>query len=183
MGVYHVLDAYGFKSLFIHIVRVLKSIYHLIMNISHLLLFVVFLFPLCIYFIPFHNGFSNNHEAWSAFGDYISGIYSVVLTIFMFYLANKVEKMNERRNDRKNAIKELYNYVVELSSRDININKANDFQLCINKNQLFLLHADYKKLIDFYDYCLAVISNELNRDIQKERIMKDYLINLYNDKS
>lgn len=158
-----------------------RKLLQIIMKFSSLLLLFAFCFPLCIYFIQFHNGFSDDYQVWSAFGDYISGVYSVVLTILMFYLANKIDKINEKKNDRKNAIKELYHYVIELSSRGISIDKANEFQLCVNKNQLFLLQADYEELMKFYDYCLEVIQNDLNKDISKEMKMKDLLIKLYNN--
>ena len=34
--------------------------------------------------------------------------------------------------------------------------------------------------MDFYDYCLEVTRNAQNKDIDKEKGMKDYIIYLYN---
>ena len=53
------------------------------------------------YFIHFHNGFSNNSEDWSNFGQFISGVFSIVLSfinlLILIYIAYTASKGDQHR--------------------------------------------------------------------------------------
>lgn len=63
----------------------------------------VFVLPIFVYFLNFHGGFSNDHSDWSAFGDYIGGVYSVIVAILLFYLTINANFSAEKRNEKKEA--------------------------------------------------------------------------------
>ena len=134
--------------------------------------------PLVFYICVFNGGFSDDYGAWSAFGDYVNGVYSVLLTIFIFILTQKITKLTERNAERRAALSDIYELVIDLCS-DVSMENSNKLQLYLNKARLFLLDDEYKKLMDFYDYSLSVSSSIMHRDISKEKEIKEFLIKKY----
>lgn len=52
---------------------------------------VVFIIPIGIYWLQFRTaGMSNDPEKWAQFGDYVGGVYSVLVTILAIYLARNL---------------------------------------------------------------------------------------------
>lgn len=58
---------------------------------------VVLCIPILCYIINFASyGVSGNVSDWAAFGDYIGGVYSVVLTIVLVYVSYSLNKKAKR---------------------------------------------------------------------------------------
>ena len=77
-------------KLFIHKVR-----YEKWLVLGCLLLFI----RLGFYIYTFaSNGISDDTEKWALFGDYIGGTYSVLLSVWVIYIARKLTKKDEKVN-------------------------------------------------------------------------------------
>jgi magnesium-transporting ATPase (P-type) len=69
-----------------------------------------------LYFYHFHNGFSSNSSDWSAFGDYISGISSVVNVILFVYISIMLHQLT-KKDSAETKIYESLNNCIELASK------------------------------------------------------------------
>ena len=74
---------------------------------------VVLCIPILCYIINFASyGVSGNVSDWAAFGDYIGGVYSVVLTIVLVYVSYSLNKKSEKEKEKLRAIHEIYSMTV-----------------------------------------------------------------------
>lgn len=66
--------------------------------------------PLITYILNFANyKISDDPEKWAFFGDYIGGVYSVVLTCILTYLMYQLNKKDEQRKENICKIITTYN--------------------------------------------------------------------------
>lgn len=64
--------------------------------------------PLITYILNFANyKISDDPEKWAFFGDYIGGVYSVVLTCILTYLMYQLNKKDEQIKEKKIFAKSL----------------------------------------------------------------------------
>lgn len=76
------------------------------------------LIPIVAYIFNFRNlSISKDPEKWAFFGDYIGGVYSVVLTciltFLMYQLNKKDEALKEKKNLQKLRFKRLMNLIAK----------------------------------------------------------------------
>lgn len=151
-------------------------------TLKKVLLVVLLLTPIVLYFLIFCDGFSYNHADWGAFGDYIGGVYSVIVALLLFFLTNKIENYRESRNVKKKAIEELYNYIVDVSEEEANENNAVKLRKLVNKNRLFIPPSLYEKIIEFSDYYIVLSKNPEAIEPFRIDTILDELISNYSDK-
>lgn len=151
-------------------------------TLKKVLLVVLLLTPIVLYFLIFCDGFSYNHADWGAFGDYIGGVYSVIVALLLFFLTNKIENYRESRNVKKKAIEELYNYIVDVSEEEANENNAVKLRNLVNKNRLFISTSLYDRIIEFSDYYIELSKNRISRDPNRiDKILNDLICNYNNE--
>ncbi len=125
---------------------------------------VVFVLPILVYFVNFHSGFSNDHSDWSAFGDYIGGVYSVIVAILLFYLTINANFSAEKRNEKKEALKEIYEYIVDVSEEEANSENRRTLRKLAQKKRLYISEDLYKGIIEFADYYIELEYDRSKRD-------------------
>lgn len=125
---------------------------------------VAFILPLLIYFLNFHDGFSTNHSDWSAFGDYIGGVYSVIVAVLLFYLTINANFSAEKRNEKKEALKEIYEFIVDVSEEDAGIEHNKLLRKLAGKKRLYISEDLYSKVIQFADYYIELSYDRTKRD-------------------
>lgn len=152
------------------------------LTLKNTLIIVVLLMPILIYIFTFSDGFSPEHSDWGAFGDYIGGVYSVIIALFLFYLTNQINNSRENRNERRRAIKELYNYIIDVSEDDANETNAVKLRNLVNKNRLFISTSLYDRIIEFSDYYIELSKNRISRDPNRiDKILNDLICNYNNE--
>lgn len=125
---------------------------------------IVLVLPILVYFLNFHYGFSPDHSDWSAFGDYIGGVYSVIVAILLFYLTINANFSAEKRNEKKEALKEIYEYIVDVSEEEANSDNRKTLRKLAQKKRLYISEDLYKKIIEFADYYIELEYDRSKRD-------------------
>jgi hypothetical protein len=138
--------------------------------------------PIAVYIINFgKSSISNDPEKWAFFGDYIGGVYSVVLTCVLTFLMYQLNKKDEYNRETLVIIKELYSDIRILEDKNpLQIEDVNRFTRKITENELILPSNIFEKLIDFSDYYKEIIDSN-NRNIETETAIKTLLKEYYNE--
>nr|DAP58751.1 MAG TPA: hypothetical protein [Caudoviricetes sp.] len=138
--------------------------------------------PIVVYLLNFMgHAISNNPENWAFFGDYIGGVYSVVLTCVLTFLMYQLNKKDEYNRERLCIIKDLYSNIRKFENTNpLRIAEVNSFTNKIIDNELILPSNIFEKLIEFSDYYKGIANNN-NRDVQKESEIKKLLKEYYNE--
>lgn len=150
----------------------MKYLYYLIASI-----------PIIAYILNFINSeISNDPEKWAFFGDYIGGVYSVVLTCLLTHLMYKLNKVNETNKGKKELIKNLHSKILEFNLFPLtNQEDINKFLLLVYNSELILNDNNlFNKLISMYDYYLGLYNNTCSKDITKEEEIIIILKRTYN---
>ena len=147
------------------------------------IVFLISLFlPVIFYICNFsRNGFSDNPADWGTFGDYIGGVYSVVLTLALVYVTYILNKKNEHNKERLHAVKEIYARISNIESDNINIDDINHLVKYVVANKLHLRESIYRQLIIMTDYYKEVAVDKSKIDIEKEAALKNALKEYYNE--
>lgn len=139
--------------------------------------------PLLLYICNFGmNGISDNLEDWANFGDYIGGVYSIVVTFLVLFLARNLERKDKRREKRQEAIDEIYSQFTKMQNCPSHklAQSVNKFFRKIEQYRLCLTDDQFCKMQGFGNYFLNVASQTSSKDPYIEEEMKVYLLSLYN---
>lgn len=124
---------------------------------------------------------SNDPEKWAFFGDYIGGVYSVVLTCLLTYWMYKLNKVDEINKEKKELIKNLYLKINEFNLFPPNQDEINKYLLLVYNSELVLNDNNlFNKLISMHDYYLGLCNNTCTKDFYKETEIMNILKNKYN---
>lgn len=147
------------------------------------IVFLVLLFlPIGLYLCKFSgNDFSDNPADWGTFGDYIGGVYSVVLTVALVYVTYILNKKNEQNKEKLHAVKDIYTIISSIESDNINIDDINILVKKIVANKLHLRESIYNKLIAMTDYYKQVALDKSLIDLEKEATLKNMIKDYYNE--
>lgn len=142
--------------------------------------------PLITYILNFTNyKISDDPEKWAFFGDYIGGVYSVVLTCILTYLMYQLNKKDEQIKEKKIFAKSLLHTINEFnkSSSNLDVDKVDSFRNQIIDNEfLFRNESDFSRLINIADYYLTLCSDINQRNPEKDIQIKSFLKDIYNGK-
>lgn len=139
--------------------------------------------PLLLYICNFGmNGISDDLEDWANFGDYIGGVYSIVVTLLVLFLARNLERKDKRREKRQEAIDEIYSQFTKMQNCPSHklAQSVNKFFRKIEQYRLCLTDDLFCKMQGFGNYFLNVASQTSSKDPYIEEEMKVYLLSLYN---
>lgn len=94
---------------------------------SHILfvLILISLIPIGFYIYNFGGcDFSKDPNDWGVFGDYIGGVYSVVITILVVYISRNLEKRDEEKRYKKEKLRAVYMQITSIQQKpEVNQNK------------------------------------------------------------
>ena len=68
---------------------------------------ILCLIPIALYFIFFHDSISFNNADWGDFGDYIGGVYSIIMSIVVVYLSYYLTKKDVKKAKKNDAIENI----------------------------------------------------------------------------
>lgn len=146
--------------------------------------FIAALCPLLFYIINFSNcEISNDPEHWAFFGDYIGGVYSVVLTCLLTALMYKLNKKDEELKEKRTLAKSLFEMVNKFhnSTSNLDSEEVDKFRTVIINNE-FIINSEstFRDLIDIADYYLLLCTDINNRSYNKEKEIRHLLKAIYN---
>lgn len=141
----------------------------------------VFISPIMVYCAHFW-GYSISDEPadWASFGDYVGGVYSIIVTILVIFLTRSLDKKDEKQRNKANAAKELYDQITKIAENN-NQNSISKLVRDINQSELFLPEGLVNQLRSLYDsFQLAHDGNgALDVDLKKRVLTR--LKDIYNE--
>lgn len=140
---------------------------------------IVIILPIGLYYFKFHAfEWSNKPEDWGVFGDYIGGVYSVIIAVLVVYLARNLNRKDEEQRLRRESLREVYYQIVSIQqNQQPNQNKVTKLYRLIEQCKLFIDD-------DFYDRlkALANVFGEYKRDREMEKDLLDEVKSEYGRK-
>ena len=108
--------------------------------------------PLVIYIIHFRGfSISDNPSDWASFGDYIGGVYTVLVTFLAIYLTRHLENRDAERNKAKSAVGAIYEQIGKIDYRHLNLNSVKKYLRLVKENELYIPAPLFDRLTDLYD--------------------------------
>lgn len=144
---------------------------------------VVFIIPIGIYWLQFRTAeMSNDPEKWAQFGDYVGGVYSVLVTILAIYLARNLTLKDEVVSKRRDAIDEIFQQIAKIEQcADVNskTNAVNKLMRLVHIHELLLpdsICVDIERLADYYLERIGgtIAENIVLENCTKEKLKKAY---------
>ena len=141
-----------------------------------ILLVIAAIVPVMFYVYKF-GGYelSNNPSDWGVFGDYIGGVYSVVIAILVVYLTRNLERRDEEKKLKQEAVRKVYLQITSIQQNQrVNQNKLTKLYRLIEESKLFIDGDLYNKII-----ALANQFGEKGRNRQMEKDLLEELKDEY----
>ena len=137
-----------------------------------LILLVLAIVPIAVYVWEFHSYmFSENPADWGVFGDYIGGVYSVIIAILVVYITRNLEKRDEEKRLKKEALRQVYLQITSIQQKQtVNQNKLTKLFRLIEESKLYIDDGFYERLKN-----LANFWGELGRNRKMEMEVLDEL--------
>lgn len=151
-------------------------------SLKSLLFFLLFVSPISVYIYHFHDyEISKNPSDWGNFGDYIGGVYSILVTVLAIYLSRILSKKDIIQMQKQAAAEYLYKEICKIKSNNVNLNSVVRFQKDINTNSIYLPDNLVKKLIKLADNFIEHKSGGKQLNLQLETTVLNELKQLYNE--
>lgn len=147
---------------------------------------VSFIIPIGLYWLQFRcAGISQDPENWAQFGDYIGGVYSVLVTILAIYLARNLTLKDEVASKRRDAIDDIFQQIAKIEQcKDANskTNAVNKLLKLVHIHELHLSDSICNDIVRLADYYIGRIAGTVVEDIVLENCTKDKLRKVYHGK-
>lgn len=99
----------------------------------------IMILPVIIYVWHFRDHeVSDSPEDWGTFGDYIGGVYSVLVALIVLYLSHQLEKNRGRDASIKEHAEELFKQIGVIKNNNYNLNSCSKLLTLVNKAKLYL---------------------------------------------
>ena len=132
--------------------------------------------PLLVYVIWFGGySISKDPEDWANFGNYIGGIYTVLVTLFAIYLTRHLDKRDVERNKAKSAFGELYQQICKINYQQVDMRSVKRLLRLANEYELYIPNDVFVKLTELYDDYVVAKDNPESFQIDKEVQLKTRL--------
>lgn len=133
--------------------------------------------PILIYVIRFHSyNFSKDPADWGTFGDYIGGVYSVLLSIIAIYVTYMISNREDKAKEKRKVITELYKQVSKIKSEDVDLIRVNNIVSLTESQKHLLPKVLYTDIIKYSDYLKEIYNQPGRINISKEKRIKEELI-------
>ncbi len=131
---------------------------------------IAIVLPVGLYYYKFHAfEWSAKPEDWGVFGDYIGGVYSVIITVLVVYLARNLNRKDEELRLKRESLREVYHQIVSIQqSQQPRPNKVTKLFRLIEQCKLYVDDDFYDRMKD-----LANIFGENRRDREMEKDILD----------
>ena len=151
---------------------------------AHIIVFlsIVMCIPILAYVCQFGcNGISDNVSDLANFGDYIGGVYSVLVTVLAIYLAQELNHREKLKENRNYAISQIHAQFLKITHCPVltMAKSVNKFFKLIEENRFYLSDEQSQKLQAFGNYFLEH-PNSNNRDANAENEMLEYILRMRN---
>lgn len=118
-------------------------------------LFLIALIPIIVYVWHFHGlKLSDNPADWGVFGDYIGGVYSVLIAILVVYISRHLDIRDEETKRKQEAVRKIHNQISSIrQNQKVNPQKLTKLFRLIDESKLYIngdLYTDLVKLANHY---------------------------------
>jgi hypothetical protein len=143
--------------------------------------FLLGLVPIAFYVIKFwDNKISSDPSDWAAFGDYIGGIYTLLIPILLYILTNQVKIKYKVELRNKKAIYDIISQVKFLRRSKNRTQSVSKLTRLIYLNQNLLGYQLVEKLNCLADQYLPSDNIEVNSNLEKDILKKlNYIYEQY----
>jgi hypothetical protein len=119
------------------------------------ILLVLATFPILLYVSKFHScKLSEDPADWGVFGDYIGGVYSVLIAILVVFITRNLSRLDEEKRLKKEAIREIYKQITNIQQKQtVDQRKLTKLYKLIEDGKLFItpdLYERLKKLANYF---------------------------------
>lgn len=137
-----------------------------------ILLVLAAIVPVVFYVCKFGGyDLSNDPADWGVFGDYIGGVYSVVIAILVVYLTRNLERRDEEKKLKQEAVRKVYLQITCIQqNQQVNQNKLTKLYRLIEESKLYIND-------DLYDRMKA-LANHFGDHGRNRQMEKDLLAEL-----
>lgn len=113
-----------------------------------LVLIVAAVLPILIYVLKFHDyKLSNDPADWGVFGDYIGGVYSVLIALLVVYITRNLSRHDEEKRLKKEALREVYKQITNIQQKQtVDQRKLPKLYKLIEDSKLFIDNDFYERL-------------------------------------
>lgn len=142
--------------------------------------FLLLIAPIAVWLIQFGNcSISDNAEDWGFFGDYIGGVYTVIVTFFAIHLTRYLQNRDIERNKAKSAYGSLYEQICKINYQQVDLLSVKRLLRLTNEYELYIPTDVYGKLTELYDDYVVAKDNPDTFQLEKEVQLKSRLKKLY----
>lgn len=115
---------------------------------SLLILIVAAVLPILIYIFRFHDyQLSDDPSDWGVFGDYIGGVYSVLIALLVVYITRNLSRRDEEKRLKKEALREVYKQITNIQQKQtVDQRKLPKLYKLIEDSKLFIDNDFYERL-------------------------------------
>ncbi len=136
--------------------------------------------PIGVYIFYFWNcPISDNPTDWGVFGDFIGGVYSIIVTILAVYLASALTKRDHKKEKQFKAAEILYNQITTIENNNCNRRSIEKLKRDIHSNELYLDPDITNDVIKLADQFLEQKDGTGNVDIEFKEYVMSQLKDLY----
>lgn len=157
-----------------------KSFKKFLAIIGWLFLGLIFLSPIIIFICVFCDSpISNNPEDWGNLGDYIGGIYSVLVAILVFVLTRSLKKRDDKFANRAKAAEGIFHQIQKVKNGK-NQHSIDKLIRDVHDNEIYLPQNLISKLIKLIDQYGEEKDSGISVDIEIENDVLANLKDIYN---
>lgn len=125
--------------------------------------------------------FSDDPAMWGVFGDYIGGVYNVLVAILVFYISHNLDKKEERQHKRAKA---AYDIKVQIEKFEQSKNRTKTVErltnLILSSKEILGLSL-YRMLLSLNDHLQHVINDGIQINNLQVQDALDELKSIYNE--
>jgi len=141
---------------------------------------ILLVLPVVLYVVRFGKyKISDNPADWGVFGDYIGGVYTVLVTFFAIYLTRSLQKKDAEKNKAKAAVSVIYEQIGKIDYQHVDMRSVNRLLRLTKENELYVPQYLFDKLTDLYDDYVVAKDNPHRFNKQNELNVKKQLKKLY----
>ena len=140
---------------------------------------IIIVSPLLVYLWNFHGyKISGDPNDWGVFGDFVGGVYSVIIAVLVVYLGRNLERRDEEKRVKQEALRAVYLQITNIQQNpQPNQNKVNKLFRLIDECKLYIDDDFYERLKELANYYV-----ETGRNREMEKSIKDELKSEYGGK-
>lgn len=113
-----------------------------------LILIVAAVLPILIYVLMFQSySLSDDPADWGVFGDYIGGVYSVLIALLVVYITRNLSRRDEEKRLKKEALREVYKQITNIQQKQtVDQRKLPKLYKLIEDSKFFIDDDFYERL-------------------------------------